>query len=143
MSLERRRDAGRSKTNCQWCSLFLTLVVPLAVPCQGNAAVPPQRVRVTAGAPLEFGFVLSTSVVSTGTVVFSIKNLGRLRHRFEVCAAPGPVGPNSCAGKETNWLAPGANAFLKVHFRKPGRYEYLCPVRGHAAAGMKGLLTVR
>jgi len=85
----------------------------------------------------------STSVVSTGTVVFSIKNLGRLRHRFEVCAVPGPVGPNSCAGKETGWLAPGAAAFLEVRFRKPGRYEYLCAVRGHAAAGMKGLLTVR
>ena len=142
MSLEWRRD-GWSKTQCQWSSVFLVLAVFLGIPPQATASAPPQRVGVTAGAPLEFGFVFSKTVVSTGTVVFSIKNLGRLRHRFEICAAPGSVGPNSCAGKKTGWIAPGATAFLEVRFRKPGRYEYLCAVRGHAAAGMKGLLTVR
>jgi uncharacterized cupredoxin-like copper-binding protein len=32
---------------------------------------------------------------------------------------------------------------LRVTVKKPGSYEYLCAVTGHAAAGMKGLLTVR
>jgi uncharacterized cupredoxin-like copper-binding protein len=116
--------------------------VSLALPCSANALVHLQQVRVTAGAPLEFGFVLSRTVVSTGTVVFKIKNLGLLRHRFEVCAAPGALGPNSCAGKETGWIAPRSSTSLRVRFSRPGRYEYLCAVRGHAAAGMKGLLTV-
>jgi hypothetical protein len=31
---------------------------------------------------------------------------------------------------------------LRVTFKAPGTYEYLCTVPGHAAAGSKGLLTV-
>jgi uncharacterized cupredoxin-like copper-binding protein len=32
---------------------------------------------------------------------------------------------------------------LTVTFTAPGTYEYLCTVPGHAAAGSKGLLTVK
>jgi uncharacterized cupredoxin-like copper-binding protein len=31
---------------------------------------------------------------------------------------------------------------LKVTVSKPGNYEYLCTVPGHAAGGMKGTLKV-
>ena len=39
-------------------------------------------------------------------------------------------------------LAPGSSATLKVVFAK-GKFAYLCTVPGHAAAGMKGVLTVK
>ena len=32
---------------------------------------------------------------------------------------------------------------LVVNLTKAGKYEYLCTVPGHAAAGMKGLVTVK
>jgi len=46
-------------------------------------------------------------------------------------------------GKKTPLLQPGKSAALVVTFKKPGKYSYLCTVPGHAAAGMKGVFTVR
>ena len=37
----------------------------------------------------------------------------------------------------------GKTARLVVTFKKKGKYTYLCTVPGHAAAGMKGVFTVR
>ena len=45
-------------------------------------------------------------------------------------------------GKKTALLSPGKSATLKVVFPK-GKYPYLCTVPGHAAAGMKGVFTVK
>jgi plastocyanin len=39
-------------------------------------------------------------------------------------------------------VGPGKTASLTVTLKK-GRYTFLCPVPGHAAAGMKGTLTVK
>jgi uncharacterized cupredoxin-like copper-binding protein len=39
-------------------------------------------------------------------------------------------------------VGPGKTATLTTTLKK-GRYTFLCPVPGHAAAGMKGTLTVR
>ena len=46
-------------------------------------------------------------------------------------------------GKQTRLIQPGKTAKLAVRFRKKGRYRYLCTVPGHAAAGMRGVFTVR
>ena len=46
-------------------------------------------------------------------------------------------------GKQTPLISPGKTAKLTVTFKKKGRYPYLCTVPGHAAAGMKGVFTVR
>ncbi len=46
-------------------------------------------------------------------------------------------------GKVTPLLQPGKSAKLTVKFAKAGTYPYLCTVPGHAAAGMKGVFTVR
>ena len=43
----------------------------------------------------------------------------------------------------TALLKPGQSATLTVTLKKRGKYEYLCLVPGHAAAGMKGLLGIR
>ena len=40
-------------------------------------------------------------------------------------------------------VTPGTKATLTVSLTKPGKYEYLCTVPGHAAAGMNGIITVK
>ena len=45
-------------------------------------------------------------------------------------------------GKKTPLIKPGKSAKLTVTL-KAGKSAYLCTVAGHAAAGMKGTLTVK
>lgn len=99
-------------------------------------------VTVTAGKPTEFGFQLSTKAVKVGSVTFNVTNAGNIPHAFKVCASNQGGTANACAGKGTAMISPGASATLAVTFTKPGSYEYLCTVPGHAASGQKGLLKV-
>lgn len=102
-------------------------------------------VTVTAGKPSTFSFTLSTKTVKHGTVTFKVTNGDStgLPHDFKVCSKPSAsAAANSCAGKVTPSLGKGASATLTVTFAKPGTYEYLCTIPGHAAGGMKGLLKV-
>jgi uncharacterized cupredoxin-like copper-binding protein len=87
-------------------------------------------VAVTAGKPSEFKFTLSKKAVPTGTVVFRITNRGQIAHDFKI------------AGKTSARLATGKAGTLTATFAKPGRFAFLCTLPGHAAAGMKGVLTV-
>jgi plastocyanin len=87
-------------------------------------------VKVTAGKPAEFRFTLSTSTVKHGTVTFVVTGAGVLPHDFKI------------DGKTTKLLSGGQSQSLTVTFAKPGKYPYLCTVTGHAAAGMRGVLTV-
>jgi uncharacterized cupredoxin-like copper-binding protein len=87
--------------------------------------------RDTVGAK-EFSFKLSTrSLGRPGKVAFTVKNRGSIVHNFRI------------NGKSTPDLQPGKTAHLSVSFAKKGRYRYLCTEPGHAAAGMKGVFTVR
>jgi uncharacterized cupredoxin-like copper-binding protein len=86
---------------------------------------------VTAGKPQELRFTLATKTVPKGTVTFKVTNKGTLSHDFKI------------AGKKTPLIAKGKSATLKITFKKAGKYPYLCTVPGHAAAGMKGTLTVK
>ena len=80
----------------------------------------------------EFFFRLSTkSVRKPEKVTFVFKNVGHVRHDFRI------------NGKQTPLTRPGKTARLVVTFKKKGKYPYRCTVPGHAAAGMKGLFTVR
>ena len=79
----------------------------------------------------EFSFRLSKKSAPHGTFVFRFKNVGAVGHDFKI------------AGKKTPIIQPGASAKLTVKIAKAGRYKYLCTVPGHAAAGMKGTLTVK
>jgi len=105
-------------------------------------------INVIAGFPTEFKFAFRFPArgrpgrVQLGTVVFKVRNGGKLAHSFEVCSTPGKVDADSCAGKSTPHIAPGKSATLSFIFRKKGTYEYLCTLPGHAASGMKGPLTV-
>ena len=79
----------------------------------------------------EFFFKLSTKSVATpGKVTFVFKNTGHILHDFKI------------SSKKTPLTGPGKTATISVTLKK-GKYTYLCTVPGHAAAGMKGVFTVR
>ncbi len=84
-------------------------------------------VTVTA---MEFHFKLSKTSVPHGSVTFTLVNKGKLGHDFKI------------GGKKTALVGPGKTAKLTVTL-KAGKAAYLCTVPGHAAAGMKGTLTVK
>jgi plastocyanin len=78
----------------------------------------------------EIFFKLSkSSIPKPGSITFQFKNVGHILHDFSI------------EGKKTP--QPGQTAKLTVSFSKAGKYPYLCTVPGHAAAGMKGVFTVR
>lgn len=112
-----------------------------------NQTVPPPTqgaatVTVVAGKPSTFAFTLSTKTVRLGTVTFKVTNKGSIAHSFKVCSSDTGGSANSCAGKGTATISPGKSATLTITFKTKGKYEYLCAIPGHAAAGMKGDLTV-
>jgi len=79
----------------------------------------------------EFFFKLSTKSVATPRkVTFVFKNTGHILHDFKI------------SSKKTPLIGPGKTATISVTLKK-GKYTYLCTVPGHAAAGMKGVFTVR
>jgi uncharacterized cupredoxin-like copper-binding protein len=78
----------------------------------------------------EIFFRLSTKTAKPGKTTFVFKNIGHVSHDFKI------------HGKKTPLIAPGKTARLVVTLQK-GKYSYLCTVPGHAAAGMKGVFTVR
>lgn len=95
---------------------------------QGAAAA--TKVTVTEGSPSEFGITVSAKTVKAGAVTFKVTNKGQLPHDFKI------------GGKKTAMLTPGKSATLSVTLKK-GKAAYECTVSGHAAAGMKGTLTVK
>jgi uncharacterized cupredoxin-like copper-binding protein len=105
-------------------------LVPLATArTDRQARVTATTIQVKGG---EFFFRLSTkSVARPGKVTFAFRNIGHVRHDLSI------------NGKKTPLIQPGKTARLVVTFRKKGKYTYRCTVPGHAAAGMKGVFTVR
>jgi uncharacterized cupredoxin-like copper-binding protein len=110
----------------------LALAAPLTAWAAGAGAGTAQAtsVTVTAGKPTEFHFTLSKKSVPAGAVTFTVKNGGKLAHDFKI------------AGKKSRMVQPGKSTTLKVTLKK-GKAQYLCTVPGHAAAGMRGTLTVK
>ena len=114
-----------------FAAVALIAALSLALPALAKQeATKITTVTVTAGKPSEFKFRLSTLKAKDGIVVFKVTNSGALPHDFKI------------SGRKTRLLSPGESDTLRVTIRKPGKYQFLCTVSGHAAAGMKGLLTV-
>jgi cytochrome c551 len=104
---------------------------------------PTTKISVTAGKPTEFAFKLSKLEAPAGTVIFSIKNGGAVPHTFKVCSKPSTSSAvNACVGKVTKTLKPNQSTVLTVVFKSKGVFEYLCTIPGHAAAGMKGRISI-
>ena len=97
-----------------------------AAPTPGQAAAAAATVNVAAS---EFKFTLSRQTVPHGTIVFIVANNGKIAHDFSI------------DGKTTPLIAPGKRAAVSITLPS-GAFPYLCTVPGHAAAGMKGTLTV-
>lgn len=110
----------------------LALAAPLTASAVGTGASTARAtsVNVTAGKPTEFHFTLSKKSVAKGSVTFKITNKGKLAHDFKI------------AGKKSPMVQPGKSTTLKVTL-KSGKLKYQCTVPGHAAAGMRGTLTVK
>jgi uncharacterized cupredoxin-like copper-binding protein len=117
---------------------------PVAVHSKASQKV--TVVTVVAGKPGELAFKLSkTSSVPAGKVIFKVTNLGAAYHNFKLCTIPVPTAlgtKNACFGKGTPVLKHGKSATLTLVLTTAGKYEFLCSVVGHAAAGMKGLLGI-
>ena len=80
----------------------------------------------------EFSFKLSAkSIAKPGQVRFNFKNVGHVVHNFKI------------DGKKTANIQPGGKSSITVSFKKKGTFRYICTEPGHAAAGMKGVFTVR
>jgi uncharacterized cupredoxin-like copper-binding protein len=86
-----------------------------------------EKVSVSAN---EFRFVLSKKTARRGVVVFKVKNVGKIKHDFEI------------KSRKTKLLSPGQSATLRITFLRKGSYPYKCTVPGHAAAGMKGIFKI-
>jgi len=110
----------------------LVLAVPLTALAvgTGTTAAKATTITVTAGKPTEFHFTLSKSSAAKGSVTFKITNKGKLAHDFQI------------GGKKSAMIQPGKSATLKVTL-SAGKQKYQCTVPGHAAAGMKGTVTVK
>jgi uncharacterized cupredoxin-like copper-binding protein len=125
-------------------ALLLTVVGPAAGKVGTHRAAKVTIVTVTAGKPGELAFKLSKfSALPAGPITFKVTNMGLGYHDFKICTTPvASLAKNACLGKVTKLLHHGDTATLTVTLSKSGKYEYLCAVAGHAAAGMKGLLGV-
>ena len=110
--------------------LVALVALAAAVSAFGNSAAT-TTVTVTAGKPSELKFTLSKKTILKGTGIFKVTNKGALPHNFKI------------NGKKTVNLARGKATTLRVTFTKAGKYTYLCTIPGHAAGGMKGVLTVK
>jgi uncharacterized cupredoxin-like copper-binding protein len=106
----------------------LIVLASLAAPALASRSqATGKAITVTA---TEFKFKLSSTSASAGAVTFTVVNKGKLAHDFKI------------AGKKTPSIQPGKSAKLTVTLKK-GKLPYVCTVAGHAAAGMKGTLTVK
>ena len=99
-------------------------------------------ITVVSGKPSELRFQMSqSSKLKLGTYTFKVTNKGLGFHTFKFCTTPvKTAAKNTCVGKVTKTLKPGQSASFTVTIKKVGKYEILCSIPGHAAAGMKGLM---
>lgn len=101
----------------------LGLSIPFAL-ARGEATA-----KLTVNAS-DYKFKPNRPAVAGGTLVITLVNKGKVSHDLRV------------AGKKTRLVAPGGKATLRVKL-KAGRYKFICTVPGHAALGMRGVLTVK
>jgi uncharacterized cupredoxin-like copper-binding protein len=113
-------------------ALVLTAVAAVLAVFTAPAGAQPKTLRTSVTvAASEFKFVLNKKSAGRGIVTFKVTNTGALQHDFEI------------SGRKTKLLSHGQSATLRVTFLRKGKYPYKCTVAGHAAAGMKGVFTIK
>jgi plastocyanin len=108
-------------------------------PKEGAPAAPgkEQQAEQPAGGPIqvrEYKIQLAQTTLKPGKARFDVSNVGKIQHDL---AVKGPGGQ-----KKTPLIDAGKKASLEVAL-KPGNYELLCTVPGHAQLGMKTQLSVK
>jgi uncharacterized cupredoxin-like copper-binding protein len=111
-------------------ALALSVAAFAAFAGAGSASPGTAKATKVTVAASEFKFVLSKKSVPKGAVTFVVTNKGKIPHDFKI------------KGKKSKTIAPGKSTTLKVVLPK-GKFPYLCTLPGHAAGGMKGVLTVK
>jgi uncharacterized cupredoxin-like copper-binding protein len=118
-------------------SIMNRITLALGVALAALVAAAPVAARPSAAAATtvtvtmkEFKFTLSKAKVPHGKVTFKLVNKGNLPHDFKI------------AGKKSPMVQPKKTKTFVVTLTKKGKIAYICTVPGHAAAGMKGKLTV-
>jgi uncharacterized cupredoxin-like copper-binding protein len=76
----------------------------------------------------------SVQVAKPGTVVFKVRNIGHIAHALKV--------EGHGIHQDIEALQPGKSATLTVDLSKAGKYEMYCPIDGHRAKGMNGVVNV-
>jgi uncharacterized cupredoxin-like copper-binding protein len=109
------------------------LVAALAGAATAGVVTKSSATVKTVTAPVrEYHISLSVRHVPAGAVKLVVVNRGKLTHHIEI-KGPGVT-------KKTPMLKPGAKATLKFT-AKSGKYTIWCTIPGHAALGMKAVLT--
>ncbi len=112
----------------------------------------PTKIVVTLGKP----FTVSPKAAAAGTVLFDVRNAGKVSYRFAVCTKQTPSAPattvTACAFKTTPLLKPGQSSTLVLKAPTKGSYryyEYTTPASNEflkppksAGAGMSGAIAV-
>ena len=115
-------------------AIVLTAVAAVLAVFAAPAGAQPKHqnlVTTVKVAASEFKFVLSKKSAGRGVVVFKVTNVGALQHDFQI------------SGRKTKLISHGQSDTLRVTFLRKGTYTYKCTVAGHAAAGMKGVFTIK
>jgi plastocyanin len=110
--------------------LLVVVGLPGTAPAGRSASAVTTRLTVTGG---EYWFKLSRARVPRGTVYVTFVNSGAESHDLKFTGRS-PM---------TRVLPPNAKQTIKLVFKKPGRYAFLCTVGEHALHGMNGTLIVR
>ena len=117
-----------------------------------SAAPPPTQPATTQAAPSSGGggggTTVKLSADSSGQLKFDKAKLSAKAGNVTITMDnPSPVQhaigvKGNGVDKDGKPVGMGAKSTVTVAL-KPGTYEFYCPVDGHAAAGMKGTLTVK
>ncbi len=128
--------------------LHTTGAPKVAAPAPAPAAAKPAAgmapmVNTTLG---EMFVKSDTTTAKAGDVMFAVKNTGSAAHGLAIVrapvSAPGGVLDEKAFVAKGKDLAPGASDMFTAKL-KPGRYELVCYMPGHYAAGQKLAFAVR
>jgi plastocyanin len=106
--------------------VVLVIAVPIALAANRSAHSAAAKVGVSGK---EFKFSLSSKSARHGSITFRFTNKGTLKHDFKI------------DGKKTPVIRRGTSASITVRLSR-GTYKYICTVKGHAKAGMRGTFRV-
>lgn len=103
------------------------------------AAQAKTTLKITAGAKNRLAFSTRRLTARAGQVTIVMKNLSATPHNVAIRAGTSAKSKLVAKGKV---VRKGKTSTVKATLKK-GKYRFVCTVRGHEAAGMWGILTVK